>query len=140
MAIDSCISITALQTCKKDIPKVRSAKLSRHRVRLVSQGLTLLHFDQLGLLVSTDFRGKTVPPYYTNTVDKCRIKRDCQSIVPCVGNATVDVPLLGCRSDHTSVRIDYGRLRKEYSQGRNTDMEISSCESAFDGLIAICVA
>jgi GTPase SAR1 family protein len=75
--------------------------------------------------------------YYTDTVDKCRVERDCQSIVACVQKATIDEPLPGCQSDHTSVRIDYGRLREEYSQNRNPDMDISSCEAALDGLVAI---
>jgi GTPase SAR1 family protein len=75
--------------------------------------------------------------YYTDTVDKCRVERECQSIVACVQKAAIDEPLPGCQSDHTSVRIDYGRLREEYSQSRNPDMDISSCETALDGLIAI---
>jgi hypothetical protein len=33
--------------------------------------------------------------YYTDTVDKCRVERDCQSIVACVQKATIDEPLLG---------------------------------------------
>ena len=37
----------ALSTCDRDIPKIRSAKLSRLGVRLVSQGWTLLTFSKL---------------------------------------------------------------------------------------------
>jgi GTPase SAR1 family protein len=74
--------------------------------------------------------------YYTDTVDKCRVERDYKSIVACVQKAVTKVPLPNCQSDRTSVRLDYERLRKEYSQSRNPDMDVSSCENALDGLIA----
>ena len=47
IAIDLCTSSTASLSCAFDFPKVRSAKLSRLRVRPGSQGLTLNLFPPL---------------------------------------------------------------------------------------------
>jgi hypothetical protein len=77
--------------------------------------------------------------HYTDTVNKCRVKRDSQSIIACVQVAAINEPVLGCQSDHTSIRTDYGRPYKECSQSQNPDMDISSCEAALDGLIAILI-
>lgn len=75
--------------------------------------------------------------YYTDTVENCRMRRDCKSLAACVADATTHTPLPGCNSTHTSASIDIDRVCKEFSQSRNPDMNIYSCEGALDGLLAI---
>ena len=75
--------------------------------------------------------------YYTDTVDKCQAERELQSLAACIEKATTHDLLPECRSTHTSASIDFERFSKEFSQNKNPDMDIHSCEKALDGLIAI---
>lgn len=75
--------------------------------------------------------------YYTDTVEKCRMDRESRSLAACVQNATTHTQLPECRSTHTSAQIDVDRLCREFSQSRNPNMDIHSCELALDGLLAI---
>jgi hypothetical protein len=86
-----------------------------------------------------DLRGHPINynHYYTETVEKCRVRRECESLLACVQNATTKTPLPGCHSTHTSTSIDYERLLKEFSQKGHPNMDIDSCEAALDGLLAI---
>jgi GTPase SAR1 family protein len=75
--------------------------------------------------------------YYTETIERCRMRRESQSLATCVENATIHTPLPGCQSTHASASIDIDRLCREFGQSRNPDMDIYGCEIALDGLIAI---
>ncbi|KAF9733693.1 dynamin family protein [Paraphaeosphaeria minitans] len=62
--------------------------------------------------------------YYTETIEKCRMKRESQSLATCVENATIHTPLLSCQSTHSSARIDIDRLSREFGQSQNPDMDV----------------
>lgn len=75
--------------------------------------------------------------YYTDTVEKCRMQRDRQTLADCVENATTDYTVPHYDEHHLAQKVDIATLCKEFSQSRNPNMDIYSCESALDGLIAI---
>lgn len=75
--------------------------------------------------------------YYTDTIEKCRMSRESQSLAKCVEDATTRTQLPNCTSTHTSASIDVDRVCREFSQTRNPDMDVYSCELALDGLLAI---
>jgi GTPase SAR1 family protein len=74
---------------------------------------------------------------YIETMEKCRIDRERETLIKCVQSATVEESLSGCNLEHTSAKVDYDRLCRDFSQSQKPDMDISSCEVALDGLIAI---
>jgi hypothetical protein len=51
--------------------------------------------------------------YYTETIEKCRMSREFQSLAACVENATTHTQLPECRLSHTPASIDLDRLRKD---------------------------
>jgi len=75
--------------------------------------------------------------YYTETVEKRCMDREFNSLAVCVENATTYTLTPECRSTHTFTHVDPKRLRREISQSKNPNMDIHSCKSALDGLLAM---
>lgn len=75
--------------------------------------------------------------YYTDTIHKRRHEREQKSLSSCIENATQQVRLPGCQSDHTSAQVNATKAAQEYFEKIDPDMERHSCEEALDCLYSI---
>ncbi|KAH9877555.1 hypothetical protein IAQ61_002922 [Plenodomus lingam] len=122
------------ELCPKDV----QSRLSLTHVEEAVKTRCMAAAKELGQILD-DLREHPINynHYYTDTIERCRMSRESQSLATCLENATTHTRLPGCHSDHTSASVDIDRICAEFSQSRNPDMDIYGCEGALDGLIAI---
>lgn len=75
--------------------------------------------------------------YYTETIYKRRQERNKNALTSCIKGATTLEHMEGCRSNHSSARVDVNKAIAAFSQENDPNMENVSCEEALDCLFAI---
>ncbi|KAH9882661.1 hypothetical protein J1614_000897 [Plenodomus biglobosus] len=122
------------ELCPKDV----QSRLSSNHVEEAVKTRYMAATEELGQILD-DLKEHPINHnhYYTDTIERCRMSRESQSLAMCLENATTHSRLPNCNSDHTSASVDIDRLCREFSQSRNPDMDIYGCEVALDGLLAI---
>ena len=129
------LAILLADKCPKDIVSRLHASLIRDALRArKDEALQELRH----IIEDTRYYPINYNHYYTDTLYHRRQERNKASLASCIGDATTNHVLEGCKSnEHTTASVNVEKAVDAYSKGIDPNMENVSCEEALDCLFAI---